>query len=179
RGDSEGVFRADRRRDVSTIEHLRGYRDISESTNVDLGFSYAHGHSVSGVGSNQLFGMDATLRWKPLRRSIYHSFIGRSEFIWSQRRQFPFEQRAFGFYTSGDYQLGRRWFVGGRYDHSDRPETASLTDNGASAVLTYWPSEFSQVRGQYRFTRYAGNLDAHELLMQVMFSLGAHGAHPF
>jgi hypothetical protein len=46
-------------------------------------------------------------------------------------------------------------------------------------VLTYWPSEFSQVRGQYRFTRYAGNIDTHELLMQVMFSLGAHGAHPF
>jgi hypothetical protein len=27
--------------------------------------------------------------------------------------------------------------------------------------------------------RYAGNIDSHELLMQFMFSLGAHGAHPF
>jgi hypothetical protein len=69
--------------------------------------------------------------------------------------------------------------VGGRYDHSDRAQAAALTDQGGSAVLTYWPSEFSQVRGQYRFTRYAGGIDAHELLMQVMFSLGAHGAHPF
>jgi hypothetical protein len=46
-------------------------------------------------------------------------------------------------------------------------------------VLTYWPSEFSQIRGQYRFTRYAGNFQEHQLLMQVQFSLGAHGAHPF
>ncbi|HYL13806.1 MAG TPA: hypothetical protein VEV41_12270 [Terriglobales bacterium] len=184
RGDSGNVqsplFKASTKSDVSAVAHLRSYKDITESTNLDIGLSYARGHN--DVGTNfltQLYGIDATLRWRPLRRSIYHSFVARSEFIWSQRQQLPFEQRAFGFYTSGDYQLGRRWFVGGRYDHSDRPEFADLTDKGASAVLTYWPSEFSQVRGQYRFTRYAGNLDAHELLMQVMFSLGAHGAHPF
>jgi hypothetical protein len=180
-GDSEHpLFKSTQKSDVSAVAHLRGYKDITESTNLDLGVSYSRGHN--DVGTNfltQLYGIDATLRWKPLRRSIYHSFIARSEFIWSQRQQFPYEQRAFGFYTSGDYQLGRRWFVGGRYDHSDRAQAAALTDQGGSAVLTYWPSEFSQVRGQYRFTRYAGGIDAHELLMQVMFSLGAHGAHPF
>jgi hypothetical protein len=55
----------------------------------------------------------------------------------------------------------------------------NLTDKGAAATLTYWPSEFSQLRGEYRFTRYAENRDSHELLMQLIFSLGAHGAHPF
>jgi hypothetical protein len=180
-GDQEHpLFRASEKSDVSAVAHLRGYKDITESTNLDLGVSYSRGHN--DVGTNfltQLYGVDATVRWKPLRRAIYHSFVGRSEFIWSQRQQFPSEQRSFGFYTSGDYQLGRRWFIGGRYDHSDRAEFSRLTDQGGSAVLTYWPSEFSQVRGQYRFTHYAGNIDAHELLMQVMFSLGAHGAHPF
>ena len=184
RGDSgtqqSPVFRASGKGDVSAVAHLRSYRDITESTNIDLGLSYARGHNNLGTNFlTQLYSIDATLRWKPLRRSIYHSFIGRGEFIWSQRQQLPSEQRAFGFYTSGDYQLGRRWFVGGRFDRSDRSEFANLTDQGASAVLTYWPSEFSQVRGQYRFTRYAGNIDTSEFLMQVMFSLGAHGAHPF
>jgi len=184
RGDSgdqlHPLFNATTKSDVSAVAHLRTYKDITESTNLDLGASYARGHN--DVGSSfltQLYGIDATVRWKPLRRSIYHSFVGRTEFIWNQRQQLPFEQRAFGFYTSGDYQLGRRWFIGGRYDHSDRPEAANLTDRGGSFVLTYWPSEFSQIRGQYRFTHYAGNIDAHELLMQVQFSLGAHGAHPF
>jgi len=184
RGDSGGtehpLFKASTKSDVSAVAHLRTYKDITESTNVDIGFSYGRGHNDAGSNFlTQLYGIDATLRWKPLRRSIYHSFIGRGEFIWSQRQQLPFEQRAFGFYTSADYQLGRRWFLGGRYDHSDRSEFANLTDQGASAVLTYWPSEFSQVRGQYRFIHYAGNIDTHELLMQVQFSLGAHGAHPF
>src|SRR5437016_2562951 len=184
RGDSgdaqHPLFRASTKSDLSAVAHLRTYKDITESTNVDIGFSYGRGHNDAGSNFlTQLYGIDATLRWKPLRRSIYHSFVGRGEFIWSQRQQPPFEQRAFGFYTSADYQLGRRWFLGGRYDHSDRSEFANLTDQGASAVLTYWPSEFSQVRGQYRFTHYAGNIDTHELLMQVQFSLGAHGAHPF
>jgi len=46
-------------------------------------------------------------------------------------------------------------------------------------VLTYWPSEFSQVRGQYRRTNYGDGPDANELLFQFQFSIGAHGAHPF
>jgi len=184
RGDSgEGdqlVFESHQKSDVSTVAHLRGYKDLNESTNLDLGLSYARGHNELGTDFiTSLYGLDATLRWKPLRRSIYHSFVGRSEFIWSQRQQAPFEQRAFGMYASGEYQFHRRWFLGGRYDWSDRARQANLTDKGGSAILTYWPSEFSQIRGQYRFTDYAGDHKTNELLMQVIFSLGAHGAHPF
>jgi len=189
RGDSADVFKASQKSDVSTVAHLRGYKDITESTNLDIGLSYARGHNDAGTNLvtplsstdflTQLYGVDATLRWKPLRRSIYHSFVGRSEFSLSQRQQPLREQRAFGFYTSADYQLKRRWFLGGRYDWSDRSRFANVTDKGGSVVLTYWPSEFSQIRGQYRFTNYAENIKANELLMQVIFSLGAHGAHPF
>jgi len=185
RGDSgdqqHPLYHAANNSDVSTIGHLRAYKDISESTNIDLGASYSQGSNTAGPGLlTRLYGMDATVRWKPLRRSIYHSFVGRGEFIWSQRQQLPVEQRAFGFYTSGDYQLGRRWFVGGRYDRSGEALNTKLVDKGFSAVLTYWPSEFSQIRGQYEFTRYPGtNIDTHQLFMQVQFALGAHGAHPF
>jgi hypothetical protein len=180
-GDEDSLlFHATNRSDVSAVAHLRSYKDITESTNVDIGVSYARGHN--DVGSDfltQLYGVDATLRWKPLRRSIYHSFIGRGELVWSQRQQISDEQRAFGFYTSADYQLGRRWFVGGRFDWADRARFANLTDKGTSVTLTYWPSEFSQIRGQYRYTDYAEGIKANEFLMQLIFSLGAHGAHPF
>jgi len=186
RGDSANVFTATGRKDVSYVGHLRGYRDLSESTNVDLGFSYAFGHNdVGSAFHTQLYGLDATLRWKPLRRSIYHHFLARTELVWSHRDQLsaalllPETQRAFGFYTSGEYRLNRRWTVGARYDRSDRARQANLTDSGFSALLTYWPSEFSQVRGQYRFARYAEKQDANELRFQFLFVLGAHGAHPF
>ena len=180
RGDSGEVFTATRRGDVSAVGRLRAYRDLSESTNVDLGLSYARGHN--GVGSafrTQLYGIDATLRWKPLRRAIYHSFLGRTELVWSRREQLASFERAFGFYSSADYRLSRRWTIGGRYDRSDRAQNAALTDSGFSPVVTYWPSEFSQVRAQYRFTHYADGRYGNDLLFQFLFVLGAHGAHPF
>jgi hypothetical protein len=80
---------------------------------------------------------------------------------------------------SGDYQFARRWFAGGRYDASGRAEDPSLVDKGGSLLLTFWPSEFSQIRGQYRRTNYADGPAADEFLFQVMFSIGAHGGHPF
>jgi hypothetical protein len=88
-------------------------------------------------------------------------------------------QQSTGLYVSGDYQLGRRWFAGARYDRSNRATDASLLDTGGAFLVTYWPSEFSQVRGQYRRTNYALAPAANEFLFQFQFSIGAHGAHPF
>ena len=186
RGDSDELFKASHRGDLSYVGHLRGYQDITESSNIDLGFSYSRGHNDAAVAdtmpdsfTTQLYGVDATFRWRPLQRSIYHSFVGRTEWIWSRRDQLDALQKASGFYVSGDYQFGRRWFGGVRLDRSDRATDASLTDTGGSLILTYWPSEFSQVRAQYRRTNYALAESANELLFQFQFSIGAHGAHPF
>jgi hypothetical protein len=187
RGDSGDLFKTTRRGDVSYVGHVRGYQDLTESSNIDLGFSYARGHNdaevadsdLFGTSATQLYGVDATFRWRPLQRSIYHSFIGRTEWIWSRRDQVNGQQRANGFYLSGDYQFGRRWFGGVRLDRSGRATDGSLIDTGGAAVITYWPSEFSQVRGEYRRINYALGNTANELLFQFQFSIGAHGAHPF
>ena len=187
RGDG-GVFHSSQRSDLSYVGHLRGYQDFSESTNIDLGASYAYGHNSAGVVNDvdfgrfttSLFGVDATVRWRPLQRAIYHSFIGRSEAIWSRRNQaLNGQQNASGFYVSGDYQFGRRWFTGVRFDRSARPEDSTARDSGQSFVVTYWPSEFSQVRGQLRRTKYAEGETANEFLFQFQFAIGAHGAHAF
>ncbi len=180
RGDSGALFVANQRDDISVVGRLRGYGDISESTNMEMGFSYARGHNDQGSDFlTNLYGIDATLRWKPLRRAIYHSFMWRNEFVWSRRDQLPTQQRAFGMYSAAEYRVNRRWTLGGRFDWSERPMDARQMDSGFSALLTYWPSEFSQIRGQYRFTRYDGKQDANELRFQFLFVMGAHGAHPF
>jgi hypothetical protein len=193
RGDSgvdpnlQPLFQTTQRGDLSYVGHLRGYQDISDNVNIDLGVSYARGHNGLSNGNladpnslvTQLYGIDATYRWRPLQRSIYHSFIGRTEWIWSRRDQPTGLQSGSGMYVSGDYQFARRWFAGARYDRSDRPDNAAALDTGESLVLTYWPSEFSQVRTQYRRTNFALGPLANELLFQFQFSIGAHGAHPF
>jgi hypothetical protein len=187
RGDADGIFAATRRSDLSYAGRLRGYHDITESTNIDLGGSVMLGHTApvefeadfDPSHTTTLYGFDATVRWKPLQRSIYRSFVGRSEVVWSRRERSAGRIDSSGFYVSGDYQLARRWFAGGRLDQSDRLDEDELRDKSYSALITFWPSEFSQVRGQYRRTNYADGPAANEFLFQLQFSIGAHGAHSF
>ena len=82
-------------------------------------------------------------------------------------------------YASGDYQFARRWFAGVRIDQSDRIFGPAAQDRQQSVLVTYWPSEFSQIRAQYRHGKYEGIGSANELLFQLQFSIGSHGAHPF
>lgn len=178
-GDS-GIYTSHRRSDISWVGRLRGYRDVTESTNIDVGGSYSSGSNELGSDfRTQLYGIDATVRYRPLRRAIYRRFQGRTELFWSRRDQELDQVRAFGMYGSGEYQFARRWFAGARYDWSERAYDASLVDKGPSFLVTYWPSEFSQIRGQYRRTRYAEGTTANEVLFQFLFSIGAHGAHVF
>jgi hypothetical protein len=179
RGRSE-VFSGETRSDLAYVGHLRAYRDLGDSSNVDLGGSVAYGGNDSGPGFHtRLLGVDATWRWRPLRRAIYRRFLARTELVWSRREELAAPQNAFGFYASAEYQFARRWIAGGRFDYSERATDASLVDKGGSLLLTYWPSEFSQIRGQYRHTRFGEGRTADEFLFQFLFAIGAHGAHVF
>jgi hypothetical protein len=179
---NSNVFSAPTRGDLTYVGHLRAYRDLTESTNLDLGTSVAYGHNDAGTDdTTRLIGVDATLHYRPLRRAIYKKFIGRTELVWSNREQPTpdLTAKAFGYYASGEYQFARRWFSNIRWDWSERATNASLHDHGPAFTMTYWPSEFSQVRGEYRRTTYAEGTVANEFLFQFLFSIGAHGAHPF
>jgi hypothetical protein len=89
--DEQPLYRASERSDLSYVGHLRAYQDINENSNLDFGGSFSQGHNGLSNGNQidpgtlttQLWGLDATYRWKPLQRSIYHSFVGRTEWIWS------------------------------------------------------------------------------------------------
>jgi hypothetical protein len=174
------LFKSYKRSDLTYLGRLRGYRDVTESTNLDIGTSFVYGHNdVDADSTTKVFGVDATFRYKPLRRAIYKGFVGRTELFWSRREQPLANAKAFGAYVSGDYQFARRWFAGGRYDFSDRADDPSLRDKSGSILVTFWPSEFSQIRGQYRRTSFAEGIKANEVLFQFLFSIGAHGAHVF
>jgi hypothetical protein len=175
------TFTGAKRSDLLYVGRLRGYRDVTDAANLDVGASLAYGPNDLRPGARtRLVGVDATVRYRPLRRAIYRRFVGRTELVWNRRDLLAGEASAFGMYASADYQFARRWFAGVRYDYAQQPFDAALVDTGQSLVLTYWPSEFSQIRGQYRRTRYADpRTTAHEFLFQFQFSIGAHGAHVF
>lgn len=177
-GGVANVFERRGLNDLVYNAHLKAFHDLSENNNIELGTSYARG-TLNDV-HNQFAGIDVTYRWKPPQRGLYNSFIGRLEAIENRRGDANNTLR--GFYASADYQLSRRLFTGVRIDSSDRfvAGGATPTDRGVSATLTFWPSEFSQLRGQLRRMRYGDvGKSVTELLLQLQFSIGAHGAHSF
>lgn len=176
-GNAEGVFEAQNDNDLFYLGHLKAFHDLNERSNLELGTSYARGTVPEVGGTNEFLGVDVTYRYKPLERAIYRSFISRTELI-ANRREGAGE-RAVGFYTSADYQFAQRWFAGVRLDRADHPDDPNLTDRGAALTLTFWPSEFSQLRAQARRVRYGNGPTVNELLLQVQFAIGAHGAHTF
>jgi hypothetical protein len=161
------VSATDSQSDLGYVARAR--RDISDSTNLDLGFSFAS-------SDTSLIAFDGTIRYRPLRRAIYRRFLARTELLW---RREAIGETAFGTYLAAEYQLARRWFAGGRWDYSRRALDRRAADSGASWLLTFWPSEFTQIRWQYRHTKYAEGVTANDLLLQVLFAIGVHGAHAF
>jgi hypothetical protein len=187
---NNNVYQRVNHNDLFYDGHFRLFKDITENSNIEVGTSYARGtlgnSPVRPGATSQFGGIDITYRWKPLIRSTYNSMILRFEGLVNDRGDV--DRRLKGFYTSFDYQIAQRWFAGLRLDDADRVgiETtvgsngfSRFNDKGESATLTFWPSEFSQIRGQLRHTSYGGAKSVTELLMQLQFSIGAHGAHTF
>lgn len=179
-GTADGLFEAKKRSDLAYNGHYRVFRDLTESTNLDLGLSYGVGHNgTSDSALTRLEGTDFTLRWKPLQHGNYRSASLRGEVIRSRRDQPGGRQTAVGWFLSGEYQLAKRWFVGARLEAAERAADAARRDTGQAMTLTFWPSEFSQLRGELRRRHYSLRDTANELLLQLQFAIGAHGAHPF
>jgi hypothetical protein len=197
-GDSN-VFRSDARSRLNYLGRVRAYRDLTEAANLDLGASFAFGPGAPDIDDHddeefghdddveeltaldkRLVGIDATFRYRPLRGALYRRLNLRTELIWStQDLPEGGATTAFGFFGLGEYQFARRWFVGGRVDRSGRPFDGSAIDTGGAVFLTFWPSEYSLLRGEYRRINYFGGATANEFLFQLNFSIGAHGAHVF
>jgi hypothetical protein len=95
-----------------------------------------------------------------------------------------------GWYLQGVWQFMPYWRVGARYDRLDpgRPQygtNADLLDIGGfhpdkyTVMVDYTPSEFSRFRVQYAESRTRPGFDDHQVFLQYILTLGAHGAHQF
>jgi hypothetical protein len=184
------VFSTSTRSRLNYLGRLRAYRDLSEDKNLEVGTSFAFGPAEGFIDpaeaqaevrlDKRLVGIDATFRYRPLRRAIYRRLNLRTELVWSRQDVADASPvSAFGLYGLGEYQFARRWYAGARFDRSARLLDPDSKDRGGAVFLTFWPTEFSQIRTQYRRLRFAEGTSANEVMFQLNFSIGAHGAHAF
>ena len=101
-----------------------------------------------------------------------------------------YRARQSGGYAQGVYQFMPRWRVGYRYDRllSDSVDFGNLAawipvsdyePSKHTLMVDYSPSEFSRLRLQYARDKSMEDADDHQVILQYIFSLGAHGAHRF
>lgn len=101
-----------------------------------------------------------------------------------------YRARQSGWYAQAVYQFMPRWRVGYRYDRlqSDTLDFGELEPwvtgsdyepSKHSLMVDYSPSEFSRLRLQLARDKSMADADDDQVVLQYIFSLGAHGAHRF
>lgn len=157
------------------------------------------GLAPRGELQSDVSGVDLTYKWKPVRMNVYKSFLWQTEALQSRRHLdvlmdplgTPFLDPqvvdASGGYSHVEWQFAKRWRVGSRYDWSGFPDDDRARERAISAVVRFLPSEFQEIRLQYKRTsrndeaalRFDGERDDSQLFFQWIPVIGAHGAHKY
>jgi len=156
------------------LGRLQNFWQLSRSTYMQLGFTgLAAQNGDSGLKSN-LFGADLRFTYRPPDAGTRKEITWRTEGYRLQRIGDAPTTTRYGMYSDLIWRLSKRWVVGGRYDYVEAPFGPEDTNWRATAVVTWWQSEFVYLRMQ-AFRNHldsTGSLD--NLTMQVVWALGPH-----
>ena len=160
----------------SSVGHLKWFRDLAPGHDVEIGAS-----AWSSEGTNQLYGLDATYRWKPFIAGGWRSFIVGAELFQADLDDDVHDERPGGFDVWTQYQLGRSTYVGLRYDQADDLEDQSLVSRTIGAFVTYYTTEFLRFRIGLEHTEsdVAVLDDVDSVFLEVNTVFGSHPAEPY
>lgn len=159
--------------------HLKNFFDLTENSTLELGFSGITGPNDPVGHRTILGGIDLIYKWKPLRRNRYKSFEWTTEALISQRETGSSTITSKAFYSFLRYQFAKRWFIGGRYDYSQFPETDAVNEKALSLIINFFATEFQKVEFQLQRGDPATGTPFLRGLLRVVFVIGAHGAHQY
>lgn len=184
---------------LQTSPQERSYTDL-DSTGTSVTNSF--------TGKSRLWVLDGILKWAPYGNPTETSFKLQGEYFRrSEDGELVYDtlgqsagtqtgtlsSRQSGWYVQGVYQFAPLWRVGVRYDRLDAGTTTLGAPLAAgdfpvlnaygprreTAMLDWNPSEFSRIRVQLARDRSRRDAADHQLFVQYIVSLGAHGAHKF
>lgn len=179
RGPTNPSFAPDDQNRLLYTGRLKNFWDLTEAATLELGLNASSGTNNLGHVTN-LGGVDLTYIWKPLRYNTYNSFEIQTEVFYSNRGlPGDRELNTWGMYVMGKYQMTRRWYLIGRFDHSDIPQDDEWNENAASLTVSWYATEFQKI--ELGMERYSGNERdvAYQGIMRLVFVIGAHGAHEY
>ncbi|HZI26941.1 MAG TPA: hypothetical protein VFD64_02225 [Gemmatimonadaceae bacterium] len=184
--------------DLAYGARLRNYWDLSEASNLEISGSVLTGLKerelsapIGEVTARALrqttLGADVTFRWRPPAQGLYKSFILQSEFMVQQNEDYdladspaPINIGDFtGLYVFGRYQVGRRSYLGARFDTVEDPEFDGERTNAFSGIWQFYPSEFSKLVAKFERVSPKSFEAFNRFVLQATFALGPHKPHPF
>jgi hypothetical protein len=160
------------------------------------------GVTQSFTGTSELWIADFILKWAPNGNPTQTNFKLQGEVFRSKENgelgyddgvapaTGDYASRQSGWYLQAVYQFMPRWRAGLRLDRLDRgtvdtavplagPLAVEHDPSRVTAMIDWSGSEFSRLRLQYAEDKSRADATDRQVLVQYIFSLGAHGAHKF
>ncbi len=133
--------------------YLKNYYDITDETYIEWIVSGAAGKNDADEDLNSYVGgLGITIKWVPASRALYRTVDWKSEFFIGKRETFGDDINSFGFYSSIQNKLNRRFVLGARIGYSEFPSDKNQTEKDFRINLNFWQSEYVLVRFQYSYT---------------------------
>lgn len=174
-------------REIGGVGRFKNLFDLSDDLTMELGLSGTAGKNKFSSTSS-IYAGDLTFKWRPAQGGKYNAFIWSTEYMLGNRLGLTDAttgdsiEKLGGISSWLQYQFAQRWWVQGRYDHTgfSKSSASTLNQDKISALLGFFPSEFSGVRLQYSYLTTEGKSDAdHAVALQYNISIGAHPAHAY
>jgi hypothetical protein len=193
----------------TAFAHVGDDFDASSSWRAGLSYLSAESHQRLTnddadifTGRQNLGILDLVYKWAPNGNPVERNlklqgelFYGKNSGVFSNdggMTNNPFAQRQWGWYAQAVYQFMPRWRFGVRHDevratgaldYGDAFLFTAFDDSGhvnrrSSGMIDYSTSEFGRIRFQYNHDLSGPTVD-HQLFLQYIVSIGAHGAHQF
>ena len=183
-GEDAVTFGSNRRR-PTVVSHLKTFREIGDLSSLELGLTHLVGSGPNDNGFQvNVLGADATFihHFTPINKLLLQSEVyvqdrgGASVTDNDTGKRTRYDQHPWGAYLLGDYRFAPRWSAGFRLDQVRPVDTAAsrTLDQGISAFLTFYQSEFARWRLQFRHETDQERKEDNAVFFQGTFAIGTH-----
>lgn len=190
-GENENIFGSAKKGDLAEAVYFKNLWEVRDDATIEWILSGAFGENT-GEENTQLLNTALTYKWRPKVDGLNNSLSATAEFTHLERKKAVDENTTL--VTSVDpetaqaywikYQFRKEWAAGIRYEYASAYEAGDLSTmintERNSAIISYYPSEFSQVQLQYDVAKKSVSDEReHRVGLQFNFSMGAHPAHSY
>ncbi|HCN82022.1 MAG TPA: hypothetical protein DIT07_00145, partial [Sphingobacteriaceae bacterium] len=178
-------FQRSKRNNFLYLAHLKNFWDLSANATIEFGLTGINGENLDSKITN-VGAVDFTYKWKPVQFNTYKSVTFQNEFYYSHAQLASNTVNAIGFYSMLDVQVSKRYFLTGKYDYSNAPDSKEFVQKSGSLTLGWYATEFQKIEIGAKYTTMNEALEKNNFekdfsqgFLRWIFVIGSHGAHAY